>query len=268
MVMDSDSVRERLDELATTWDAEGDTIELATRESYVIGVVVFGLTSHCHHLSRGIRALDRAGLQQAAIPLVRQLIECAMTVLWLECYGERAARALMHEHAQNRDKTFAEFIRTGGNLDADTLKDAEDYLADLEDEAKSAGRKFRERCEDIEGGLHMYAFWRIASGESHASTAVCDKYTHEVPESPVGIALSPDPKPGAWDAWLGTSLTMLVLASLAADRFDKTRRRRTHLKAIAREVGTAVKWSRTTTGLKRQRQWEKRQWAIARGDAS
>lgn len=259
MVLETDAVRERLDELAETWETEDSTIELGVREHQMLGVIVFGLTSHCHHLSRGIRALDEAGVQQAAVPLVRQMIECAMTVLWVEIFGERAARALMREHAQNRDKTFTEFVRTGGDVDDETLQQTQEYLDELEDEIKATGRNFRERCEDIEGGLGMYAFWRIAAGESHSSTAVADRYIHETPGTAVGIALSTNPKPGAWDAWLGTSLTMLVLASLAADRFDATRRRRTRLKEIAREMGTNMKWSPTATGLKRQRKWEDRQ---------
>jgi len=264
MAIEPEAVRSRMDEILASWEMDAGTISLRTREHHMLGVIVFGLVSHCHHLARGIRALDDVGLHQAAVPLVRQLIECAVTVLWVESYGVRAARALMSEHAQNRQQTFTEFMRSGGNVDDDVLATTEQYLAELEDEMRSSGRKFRERCEDLEGGLRLYAFWRIASSECHASTAVADRYMTERPGTEAGVALSPDPRPGAHEAWLATSLTMLVLASLAADRYDPARRRRTRLKEIARELGTQPRWSRTAKGLARQAGYERAQRQRAR----
>jgi hypothetical protein len=98
----------------------------------------------------------------------------------------------------------------------------------------------------------LYAYWRIASSDCHASSAIADRYLYENRDAPDGLSLAMEPKEGPREAWLGVSLTMLVLASLAADRFDPRRRRRTRLKQIAREVGTPVRWQSTALGLKRQ----------------
>jgi len=157
---------------------------------------------------------------------------------------------------------------SGGDVDEDARATTQQYLAELQDEMRSSGRKFRERCEDLQGGLRLYSFWRIAASESHASTAVADRYIEQRPETESGVALSPDPRPGAHEAWLGTSLTMLVLASLAADRYDPTRRRRTRLKEIARELGTQPRWSKTAKGLERQAAYERAQRQRARAQRS
>ncbi|WP_251151190.1 DUF5677 domain-containing protein [Cellulosimicrobium sp. Marseille-Q4280] len=259
MSMKLEGLRSRMDEVVATWDTDAGTIALRTREHHMLGIIVFGLTSHCHHLARGIRALDDAGQHQATIPLVRQLIECAITVLWIESYGVRAARAMLGEYAQNRQQTFTEYVKSGGDLDEDTLATTQQYLTQLEDELKSSGRKFRERCEDLEGGMRIYAFWRIASSQCHASTAIADLYVYEQPGTEAGVVLSPNPRPGAHEAWIGTSLTMLVLASLAADRYDPGRRRRSRLKAIARELGTLTRWGKTATGLAREAAYDRAQ---------
>jgi hypothetical protein len=247
---DPQAVRTLIDELVDSWPRTAPSISMRIREHHAISVVVHGMTAHCHHLARAIRVLDDAGLHLACAPLVRQLIECSITAAWVETFGMRAVDALAGEQALNRKNALDDYVKHVGDVDEESRRLTQQYVDNLERTQKNVGRRFYERCEDLEGAMQAYTMWRIISADSHSSTAVADRYVLPA-DGPAGVGFLVEPSVGTHDAWLGVALRMLLLAAMADDRFDVERRRRTRLRGIARELEASGRLLPTAIGLKR-----------------
>ena len=111
---DGDETRTILKELIADWHAgQADGVSMRVRDSESVGVVVFALTAHVFSLADAALRLYEAGLGPAAMPLIRQALECGYTAVWVERSGAEAARALMHEQTRNQQNTLKEFVTAG-----------------------------------------------------------------------------------------------------------------------------------------------------------
>ncbi|WP_432456567.1 hypothetical protein [Cellulomonas iranensis] len=255
-------VRQRMDELVLTWrGSDEDTIRAIRRDSDIVALTVFGLASHVYSLAKAVRVLDDADEGPQIVPLVRQMIECSVTAMWVEKYGRRAAITLLREDARGRRNAFETFVKSG--LPDDGSVDRwQNELDVLDPDTSASSEKFWQRCEELDGMSGAYAMFRALSGVSHAGSMVVDLYAQPAdvtPESPLGVALVAQPKMWAHDAVRGTGLMYLLLAGMAWDRLDKRHRARTRLKQIAAELGLRLTWSESAVGLSRDSDWQRKQ---------
>jgi hypothetical protein len=260
--MAPDVVRARIDELVELWRRDPlQSVTASTRDSPAVPLTVFGLTAHAYSLAAAIRVLDEADCGPTIVPLVRQLIECAVTAAWVETYGRRAALKLIHEDARQRWLMFNKFVQAGVKDDGAV----EEWLAartELDPDAQTPGARFWERCDELQSFTSSYAFYRALSLASHADGMVADLYHREVsksPGSPLGVAITARPQAWAPDGMLGLALTYLLLASMAWDRLNEDHPSRTRLEQIAAEIGFGLDWSQSAAGRERQHAWEETQ---------
>lgn len=258
-------VRARIDEITAMWDVEGtEKIEILARGHEIVGLTLFGLASHCHALARAVRTLERADEGAAIVALVRQMLECTITAVWVQSYGARAALKMQREDARARVATFKEFVEAGYADDGSTAL-WQSELEALDPLTSKPSEKIYERCEELEGFHAFYAEYRAFSSLSHAGMMVVDLYIQTRPSG--GIDVAARGRDFSQDAVAGLSLIYLLFAAMAWDTFEKGHPRRTRLKQIAAEMNLRVEWKQTAVGLKRQSEWEKQQRARARAAA-
>lgn len=240
------------------------------RDADGIGVVIHGLASHAFSLAAAIRVLDEAGEHAQAVPLVRQLVECAVTAMWVEEFGRRAAVTIMREDARNRLETFRRY-EGDGIADDGSIEVWSAALVTLSELSGRESEKFHQRCDELQDMSRAYNVYRALSALSHAGGAVVDLYSSRVETSdaaPLGMTISATARPWPHGDVLGIALSQLLYAGMAWDRMVKGRPRRTRLKEIAAELGLTLTWSASATGLTRQRTWEKEQKARRAAGAS
>jgi len=259
-VPEPDVVCARLDELVELWreDPYG-SVDMKRRGMDSIGLTIYGLAAHAHALAAAVRVLDKAGGEPTMVPLVRQILECAVTAAWVEKYGQRAVLAVVHDDARGRVNTFKQFVESG-TPDDGSVAEWQAALDLLDPDRSRSSEHFEQRCAEIEGLGGTYAMYRALSGISHASGMVSEMYLRQVDQptkDQPGVVLARGPEEWARDAVLGTALTYLLLAAAAWDRVDGQHRSRSRLKQIASEIGVRLAWQESAVGLRRQHEWER-----------
>lgn len=257
-----DVVRARIDELVGLWrDDPHDSVEVLRRDSDAVGLTVFGLAAHTYSLAAAVRSLDDVGGEPTMVPLVRQMLECAVTAMWVEKYNARAAKTVAKEQARGRLLVLKNFLDAGVPDDGSIAK-WQATIDELDLDAGKSGEKLWQRCEELEGLKSTYAMYRALSSVSHADGAVVDLYARTVDptaEHPVGVQLAAAPKQWLRDNVMSVALVYLLLAGRAWDRLDRHHRSRTRLKQIAAEAGVKLAWTQSAVGLRRQAEWERAQ---------
>ncbi|QCB95034.1 DUF5677 domain-containing protein [Cellulomonas shaoxiangyii] len=255
------AIARELIDLWHTGVAEG--VRVNQRESPLIGLVVYALHAHAVNLAESVLTLYERDLGHASVALIRQLVECAFTAVWIERFGQRAAGALLHEEARSRRWSIQTFLDLGVVDDARALDDAIAALDELESAASPPGRTFQGRCEDFENGLSVYAIYRALSQFSHAGTATTQWYVHDDGTgardvAPWGLAVSRTPTLVDVDDWFRIVPVMLVHSGLAWDRLDGHHHARTRLKQLAQHFRITVKNQPSARGLQNERDREKK----------
>lgn len=259
--LEPDVVRARIDEIVAMWDVDGiEKIQILARDHESVGLTLFGLASHCVALARAVRTLEGTDDGAAIVPLVRQMLECTITAVWLQTYGARASVKIHSEDARARLATFKNFVEAG-YADDGSIKHWQSELDSLAPLTTKASEKVYERCQEIEGFSSLYAEYRAFSSLSHASAMVVDLYIEKRPNGRIEAAAQA--KDWARDAVVGLSLIYLLLAVRAWDTYEKGHPRRTRLKEIAAEMNIRLEWKQTAAGLKRQSEWERQKKARA-----
>ena len=219
-------------------------------------LTVFGLAAHAYSLAASVRLLDEAGCGVTMVPLVRQILECAVTAMWVEQYGERTSLLLLHEDARSRVQMFTKFVE-GGYPDDGAVEEWQSSRDLTEPDAKTPGARFFERCQELNGMERSYAFYRGLSLVSHADGGVTDLYHRESDaEDPLGVLVTSIPAEWAPHTMLGLALTYLLLAATAWDHLDQAHPAASRLFAIGSEMGLALEWSKSPVGIQRQETWE------------
>ena len=173
------------------------------------------------------------------VPLVRLVMECAVTAAWLSVTPGSGDSALF-EASRLRRAMMSDVSRL---LPADSgagLKDINDAIADLGDVQSDEAKKFETRCRSLAGGDWIYVSYRNLSEFSHAGTLLLDHYIQETPaspENPLGFNYVTDEDTTRTQSVLGTCVWMLHIALTAWDSMipieDRTRR----LASIAQNMG-------------------------------
>jgi hypothetical protein len=227
-------------ELLDTWNAAqgGQFTARRTRGSWTQPQLgsVHALTAHVHRLYVPATRLLDDGWALEAMPLVRTAYECALTAQWV-AQTEDGANAFINEDARQR-RALERTVKAG--VPASIRGDGKIPGSDLEPLETTAGgpaRNFEQLCDDLHpGGASAYFPYRVLSMYAHATVALVDDYLEPNEDGELG-AMRLDPKPTASAAWRGLLVSSLVWSGRAVDYFDQDHRRRSQLRAAARELG-------------------------------
>lgn len=262
---DGDDVElEVLEELVLAWrnaQKAGNTITLLAREHYTIGIALYGLTAHAVNLCETITQLARSNNRAALVPLVRLVVECGATAIWVDLGGHLAAQALMAEQSRQLRNLVDAFVKAGYDDRPEVRASIAEDLARLP--ASPAGRHFESRCAEILGGEGIYAMYRVASETSHAGTAIVDLYLGQGRNLGIPKFLH-HPDVENVHGWLGIALTMLVHAWLSLDAVQKGHPMRRRLREVARELGFDPKHAYTALGARQDRERQRTDRALRR----
>lgn len=140
--------------------------------------VVNGFARQVHTTATGVLLLIGADMPNAAIPLVRQMYECAMSAIWLiQSEDDHGIKAMLDEHSRGRiaiqrdaRQAVSAVFREGADEIANTSR--EPFVGSLD-----SVRNFEQICGDLSpGGKDAYIYYRLLSTFSHASLGVADMY--------------------------------------------------------------------------------------------
>lgn len=242
--------------LVDDWNADGGSVDVSVRQHALIGMCVFGLTAQTHHLADAALRLDEHRLHLAAVPLVRQALECAITAIWIERSGYPAVLTLLREQTRQAKNTLEQFVKAGMPRNDEAINAVTTDLADSMATTTQSEQKINHRCAELEIGATLYAMYRAASEVSHAGTAIVDRYLDgaEVTDvSPLGVGLCLQPGDEANDTWMRALLLSVVLATSAWSRIDRNHTARTRMKDLCRSLDIAYTQTLSAAGLKAQR---------------
>lgn len=234
------SHRQVLEELLDIWDQAQITRTDAQlvrhpEDRIRVGVIVRGLAAHAVDCGRGVLTLYQASQPVPAIPLVRCLMEDAVTAIWVHAV-EDAWRSFSSDGAKSR----ARALREMQELDPSDLV-AGERLAEtkklLEMLGPASGHLIQQRMQAIEGGENWYLLYRAASAWTHAGVPIVDLYTEVDERSEIGMSARPHaafPNASAYIALAATYLlhTLAIWDHCQADRPDRDR-----LEEINRRLG-------------------------------
>jgi len=246
-----EETRKCIIDLIEWWDDSATSVQLdSVRQG--AGVIIHGLTSHCHRLAEGIVTLYDTDNDMAMMPLVRQLIETGFRIVWLGLYPDDAT-ALVAEGIRH-DKNVTEYLTRSGALEAESPDHQwgfSKYIEFARQEMLPVGRNFEKCCHEIEGGDVVYGLYRVASGMVHPTGRLAEHYvgSHDQHENSIILRTRPTLPPR--DAWMGTSLSMLIHACLTWDRFSNSYPKQAELKALANRLDIKGKPRMTGEGFSR-----------------
>jgi hypothetical protein len=203
------------------------------------GHVIWSYTNHIAELMRTVIDLSEQDRMVIAAPLIRLMVENAVTSIWLYLEPENV-RAVIHEGLRQRKAALENIVETAAEGFAQS--DIDEAAAEMDEFAEHdlpAGRRFEQRCRSIAGGLDLYVSWRVLSSLSHAGMAMGDFYLEEVEEEPY-VAFVPDAVLPQHEAWLGTAICMLLVALKTTNAIDGKGRLRSQVARAEKRMGVTM----------------------------
>lgn len=235
------AVIREIDKLVTWTKHSGRSWRVDSARHGTNVALVNAYVSHANSLSAAVGLLYRAGMAFEALPLVRSVMELAMTASWLAVYPDRTPN-LLKASASERKLLLEGIVQRGFDA-ADALEQVEDTLEFLGDKSTNSGRSLRSRCDSLAGGSEVYLMYKAISSLCHPSNTLADAYTEVVDttrENPWGLVLRGNPENELAVNWLGMNLAMLLRAQIAADMVRERPQHSTQLSRLARRMGLAV----------------------------
>lgn len=249
MKLSDAELRDVIDELQDAWREHGDADLLHqpaarrdrpfTSEDVARVAIVHGWARHLHETAKAVVLLLDNEMTNAALPLVRQMYECALSAVWVvQSQEQHGVRAIISEHVRTRRA----FAREAEKAESPTFRESAGEIADIEARDDLASndnaRQFRDICLDLTpAGVDAYIYYRVMSSYSHASLAVSDLYYKKADpdRGPLPYRL-----PEAQAAIPADSLLYFVAISLvwAARAYAYTSRDQTHRSIIRRLART------------------------------
>jgi hypothetical protein len=226
--------------LVELWDrGRGTSFKMKIEYINQGGPLIWSYTQHSVELMRTILDLSAQDRMVIAVPLIRLMVENAMTSIWVYL-SPPATRAVVHEGLRQQRAAIADIIKVGAEgFDESNLDEVNKKLKDFEGDNLPAGQHFDQRCKQIVAGLGVYASWRILSSLSHAGMALGDFYLVETHEPPY-LILNEDARLDYHEAWFGTAICMLIVSMKACDLIDARGGHKTQLERAARRMGISL----------------------------
>lgn len=232
--------RATLAELVAIWDAQADvpTVQIRLLHSGHVPIAIRGLVAHAVDCGRATLTLYNAKQPAPAVPVIRTLMDDAITAHWLLTNPE-GWKGLMLDGARNRKNVMAGIVdRDPSDDTAADLRDAAEAQMD-EYAAHGSGWPFKQRARAVTGSEEMYLLYRLASNLSHAGVGVVDLYTGEQPDSELQVAFIPYASHGAAAGWLKVATALLLRALIAWDHVVVGRPLEPQLTPIAERLGVS-----------------------------
>lgn len=227
---DVPSIRRVMETLCDLWDnAAPGTVDYRGELDAARAVAI---RTHTHHAVRASRAALQLDLTTSGIelvPLVRLIMECAVTAAWL-LLTPGSGHALIRDGATQRLRALNTLTKLGEDAGPSTAQ-AEASLTQLEDAEGPRSFAFEQRCLRLDGGDRLYLTYRVFSAESHSGMGIADFYSVATKASPIGVAFNPDAVSSVRAATIGIAGCMLLLA-INAD--ELARAKPTHTSQIAK----------------------------------
>jgi hypothetical protein len=236
--------------LIALWDKDREKTWEIKNEYRESGPLILSYTQHVVELLRTTLQLSTEDRMVIALPLIRLTVENTMTAVWAYLAPSTAARAIIREGFRLRRAAIDDILKVGSaGFDETDLQKVEAELNEFDADKATEAQKFRDLCDRIEGGLGIYATWRILSSYSHAGMQLADHYLAEVPRShevPDGVVFNPDAKLDAHEAWLGTAICMLIASMKLCNEIEAKGRTRTQIEKAARRMGISLDFALKT----------------------
>lgn len=236
--LDSRAILRYLIQLWETQPLQGDVVIRPSHQEAAVSI--WALTFHAIDCARGVLTLFEAGQSIPAVPVVRLLLEDAVTAGWLSVFPDKH-RALLREGVNQRTKLYRELIgkEVVGEFAAEQLAEAEALAEILRD---AGGYVLEQRMSDLKDTDGLYTHYRLLTGQSHAGVGVVDMYVSGDERSPVGVSLDRFGSLPAASGIIGTAASMLLLAMIAWDSIRGERLWEHELTELAGRRGTVTEW--------------------------
>lgn len=205
------------------WEAHGDSVEVPIISGSLLpGMCIQTQVEHAVRLTEAVLLLVKQGLFIQVAPLVRMVMECAVTAAWWTLNPDNVKGSAAEAARMKRLLIQGMSVAAGENYTphADWEEMAEEF-----DAYKTAeSQKFEQRCNALQGGTPVYTYYRLLSEVSHGGTAVLEEYLEQVPETkenPYGYAFQRHAPYKFFDNVLAIHVVMLGYAMRAWDNITK-----------------------------------------------
>lgn len=218
-------------------------------EFEVGGPILWSFANHVVNLMRTVLDLSEKDRGIIAIPLIRLMIENAMTGIWLFLEPGNTW-SILTEGFQKRKAAINGVIETGGvGFDKSDVEEIDQVLETLD---SATLPPFEQRCADIEGGKVVYVAYRVLSSYCHAGMALGDFYLGET-ERHIGLERIPDARLQSHEAWLGSAVSMLMISMKLCDNIDYRGGLRRQLDRASKRMGMSLNFVKATKKGKKAR---------------
>lgn len=234
-------IRSLIEKMCALWDSIMDDPRGAQYRTDVLDIQrIVAIRAHTHHATRTARALlavdeISGGIEKS--PLIRLLLECAVTAAWL-LLTPGSGHTLIRDGADQRRKALDQ-LASMGHSTSPGHEQAQKVIADLEDAEGPRAFIFTQRCESLADGLNLSMLYRVLSAESHAGLGIADFYSIADESSEIGLAFDPDHQDATPVATLGTAACLLLLALNANELALAAPLRTTQIRRWARKFGVS-----------------------------
>ena len=229
-----------LRQLVSLWEDISETeVPVLEDGDWERGVSARVQVEHAVGLTRAVLTLAETGLRIESLPLIRMTMECAVTAVWLTIASGSGKASYSKATVDFKNLTLALIKMGKGEAHSDPdIKMIDAEIESLVSFRQKEAKNFLHRCDFVDSGVWLYAYYRLFSKTSHGGANLNDEYLQKVEHSesaPLGLAFK-DPQDFAlWPAALGFQVTMLFNALQAWDRISPTHPRRAALDIISRQ---------------------------------
>lgn len=226
--------------LCDAWDnAAPGTVQYRGELDAARAVAILTHTHHAVRVSRAVLQLSHTTTGIELVPLVRLVMECAVTAAWL-LLTPGSGRALIRDGASQRLKALNGITQLGEDP-GPSKEQAEVALAQLEDAKGPRSFAFEQRCLRLDGGERLYLTYRVFSAESHSGMGIADFYSLAVAPSPIGLAFNPEASSSVRTPTIGIAGCMLLLA-INADEIARAKpTHTTQIEKAAKRLGVGTR---------------------------
>lgn len=235
--------RAELRALIALWDADRDVRSFQVRADshHSVPIIIRGLVAHAVDCARAVLVLYESSLPLPAAPVIRVLIEDAVTAGWVLVTPD-GWRYFLAGGADQRRKALNALLQDDPTNEQSLARLAE-LTAMIDDLGRSPQYEIIEqRIASLDGMGQLYQLYRFVTWLSHAGTEVAERYTGPA-DTAVGVAFRPSASHPTASVLLEVATNSLLQALIAWDCALVDRAHEDELNEIADRLGVRSSWS-------------------------
>ncbi|MFF0055228.1 DUF5677 domain-containing protein [Streptomyces microflavus] len=191
-----------------------------------------GWCTEVHRLAEASLRLVDCGYRHEALPLLRTMVETAVSLHWLSQKGDAAASGVFAE-AGRANRAAADDMQRAFNVPQDLIDAIKGAEVEKTDESEIF-RRFQRQCDEIDPKREIYSTYRYLCGYAHPSAVSASAFIEWATEPP---SLRNGPKPGDSTVVEATLAMCLLWAGRAFDEMINGKPRKQLLRSVARDIG-------------------------------